>query len=178
VFVSGSSDTSIRGQPYTGSGSNAWLSCFSLPNFDHQWTREFGPNYQVGWLTVADSLGSIYQLTLDESSWNFEFPSNFYTMAATYSPSFLRRWDSNGNLLANQFVGGVAQSILLDVNGTLTLAGNFQQGSNAIVGLSAQSNDGFLRKYQIDYNCSCSDLNSLIADVQQLLNIAPTFTSP
>jgi len=64
-------------------------------------------------------------------------------------------------------------SASLDANGVMHSSGIFSStygAANAVGG-----GDGFVRKQILNYNCSCSDLQSLVDEVQTLLNIAPVF---
>jgi len=181
VFVSGATDgASFRGQPYTGQNGNGWLSCYSLPNFDHQWTRSHFSSYTYGGPLVADGLGGVYQ-------WSFYLYDGYcgrYDLNCIASNdnsynwwvNYLRKYDINGNLIANIITTGLPQTVTLDSNGTLVSVGQFYGGTiRGITNLG--QGDIFIKKQTIVYNCSCTDLTNLISDVEQLLNIAPDFTS-
>jgi len=187
VYVSGSTTSSMNGQPFIPSSSypaNTFLLVYSLPSFSLLWTRQYGAS-SAGQQIIADGLGGIYQFQTTAIYCPYYCNGvcmpfygdrdniNAVTCLAQPNSIILNKFDINGNVIWSKSLPGVPERITLDSNGVVMMSGIFQTNFESTP--SYGSYDGFIRKSTLNYNCSCTDLGSLVTDLQQLLNIAPNF---
>ena len=181
VYASGFTEGNLRGVTYSGTGTLPLLQKLDV-NGNVLWTVIY-PNANYGGATrvVTDNIGGVYWLVADVS---------YYQCYGSYSNPILyldSDYGNCGNPYLNiyktdvngavQYTGGfstgIAQSFTIDNTGLLTVAGDIYQ-SYALHGLTATTAglNGFIDQQSINYNCSCSNLASLVTQMSQLLNIS------
>jgi len=129
---------------------------------------------------VTDNIGGVFWLVGDagNSCYGYYYHTIFY-LDADYSCGSTQQWinlfktDVNGAVqYAIGFSSGIAQSFSIDNTGLLTIAGDVGSGvtlhgSTALAG----GYSGFIDQQLLDYNCSCSNLATLVQEMATLLNI-------
>ena len=180
VYAGGFTEGSLYGATYTGSGTLPLMQKLDV-NGNLLWTVIYpSQNYQGITHVVTDNIGGVYWLGADTSSSQCY---GSYSSAVLYLDSdytcgnpFLNIYKSDVNgavQFVQGFSTGIAQSFTIDNSGLLTIAGDISQ-SFQLHGSTPPNGgwSGFVDQQSINYNCSCSNLASLVTQMSQLLNIS------
>ena len=183
AYVGGFTSGSVWGASYQPSSEGDPLPLMQKLDTDGNvlWTVLY-PEYDWSLMVqvVTDNIGGIYWL-LGNVNYNCygDWSDTVTYLDSDYSCSnseqyiYIFKTDVNG---AVQFqfhiANGIAQSFSIDNTGLLTFAGDIAAGLT-LNGASAQVGgySGFIDQQLIAYNCSCSNLATLVKEMQTLLNI-------
>jgi len=181
TYAGGYTLGSLRGATYSGTSTLPLLQKIDASG-NVLWTVIY-PNYNYQGIThvVTDNIGGVYWLDGDISYYQCY---GSYSSAIIYLDSdyqcgsnpyiTMLKTDVNGAVqYAGAYSTGIAQSFTIDNSGLLTVAGDITS-SYSLHGTTAPAGgwNGFVDQQSINYNCSCSNLASLVTQMSQLLNIS------
>jgi hypothetical protein len=183
AYVGGFTSGSVWGASYQPSSNGNPLPLMQKLDTDGNvlWTVLY-PQYDSSLMAqvVTDNIGGVYWLlgNVQQSCYGSWVNSIFY-LDSDYACGtggqyiYIFKTDVNGAVQFQfQIANGIAQSFTIDNTGLLTFAGDIAAGltlneaSSQVGGYS-----GFIDQQLIAYNCSCSNLATLVKEMQTLLNI-------
>ena len=180
VYAAGYVEGSVHGAPYlpTSVGDALPLLQKLDVNGNILWTVLY-PAYdsQVATRVVTDNIGGVYWLIgfytcAGSYSSSYAYLDTDYSCASASQSLYLLKSDVNGavQFADTTFSSGIAQALTIDNTGLLTLSGDITTtlhgASSGVAGYN-----GFIDQQSINYNCSCNNLASLVAQMSALLNI-------